>query len=133
MSAKYNHHIDSEISFTYIVNQKKLTLVAALGVTIGIAVYIFMSSMTAGFSRSTDASIFKTTPHIRIYKDDEISRSLIKNNANVNERNISGINDLKIIIDKYILYVYLKFNLKIIIYSRLERRDGESQISFKDF
>ncbi|EHQ30995.1 ABC transporter permease [Mucilaginibacter paludis] len=76
---KYNHHIDSEISFTYIVNQKKLTLVAALGVTIGIAVYIFMSSMTAGFSRSTDASIFKTTPHIRIYKDDEISRSLISN------------------------------------------------------
>jgi lipoprotein-releasing system permease protein len=75
----YNHHIDSEISFTYIVNQKKLTLVAALGVTIGIAVYIFMSSMTAGFSRSTDASIFKTTPHIRIYKDDEISRSLISN------------------------------------------------------
>lgn len=52
---------------------------AALGVTIGIAVYIFMSSMTAGFSRSTDASIFKTTPHIRIYKDDEISRSLISN------------------------------------------------------
>ncbi|MFD2146174.1 ABC transporter permease [Mucilaginibacter antarcticus] len=36
-----------------------------------------MSSMTAGFSRSTDASIFKTTPHIRIYKDDEISSSLI--------------------------------------------------------
>ena len=44
-----------------------------------------------------------------------------------------SINDLQIIIDKYILYVYLKFNLKIIIYSRLERRDGESQISFKDF
>jgi len=82
MSAKYNHHIDSEISFTYIVNQKKLTLVAALGVTIGIAVYIFMSSMTAGFSRSTDASIFKTTPHIRIYKDDEISRSLITSDPN---------------------------------------------------
>jgi lipoprotein-releasing system permease protein len=78
---KYNHHIDAEISFTYIVNQKKLTLVAALGVTIGIAVYIFMSSMTAGFSRSTDASIFKTTPHIRIYKDDEISRSLVNNTS----------------------------------------------------
>jgi lipoprotein-releasing system permease protein len=78
---KYNHHIDAEISFTYIVNQKKLTLVAAMGVTIGIAVYIFMSSMTAGFSRSTDASIFKTTPHIRIYKEDEISRSLVNNTS----------------------------------------------------
>jgi len=81
-NVKYNHHIDSEISFTYIVNQKKLTLVASLGVTLGIAVYVFMSSMTAGFSRSTDASIFKTTPHIRIYKDDEISESLIANHTN---------------------------------------------------
>ena len=82
INVKYNHHIDSEISFTYIVNQKKLTLVASLGVTLGIAVYVFMSSMTAGFSRSTDASIFKTTPHIRIYKDDEISQSLIANRTN---------------------------------------------------
>lgn len=82
INVKYNHHIDSQISFTYIVNQKKLTLVASLGVTLGIAVYVFMSSMTAGFSRSTDASIFKTTPHIRIYKDDEISQSLIANRTN---------------------------------------------------
>ncbi len=77
MAGKYRHNIDAEISFTYIVTNKKLTMVAALGVTIGIAIYIFMNSMAAGFSRKSDSSIFKNMPHVRIYKDDEISTPLL--------------------------------------------------------
>jgi lipoprotein-releasing system permease protein len=70
---KYKHPINSEISITYIVTKKKLTLVAALGVTIGMAIYIFMNSMMEGFDRKSSETIFKSTPHIRVYKDDEIS------------------------------------------------------------
>ena len=81
MAAKYNHNINSEISITYIVTKKKLTMVAALGVTIGIAIYIFMNSLTAGFQRTSNNTIFKSTPHIRVYKDDEMSKPLIAPDA----------------------------------------------------
>ncbi|RFM27151.1 ABC transporter permease [Deminuibacter soli] len=70
--------INSEISFTYIVKQRKLTLIAALGVTIGISIFIFMNSLTTGFDRKSNESIFKNSPHIRVYKDDNISQPLIK-------------------------------------------------------
>ena len=70
--------INSTIAFTYISTNKRLTFVAALGVLLGMAVYIFMNSMMAGFDRTSAEAIFKSTPHIRIYKDDEISQSLIK-------------------------------------------------------
>lgn len=76
----YRHNINSEISITYIVTKKKLTLVAALGVTIGIAIYIFMNSMMAGFDRKSNESVFKNSPHIRVYKDDEISTPLVLQN-----------------------------------------------------
>lgn len=76
MANKFSHNIDTEISLTYIFSQKKLTLVAAIGVTIGIALFIFMNCTTAGFVKSSDATIFKSTPHLRVYKDDDISQSL---------------------------------------------------------
>ncbi len=76
----YNHHINSNIAVTYIISNKKLTLVAALGVTIGIAIFIFMNSMAKGFDKSSAAAIFKTVPHIRIYKDAQISRNLLPEN-----------------------------------------------------
>lgn len=37
-----------------------------------------MNSMMVGFDKSSNASIFKSNSHIRLYKDDEISRPLIE-------------------------------------------------------
>jgi lipoprotein-releasing system permease protein len=81
---KYKHNINSEISITYIVTKKKLTMVAALGVTIGIAIYIFMNSMMAGFDRKSNETMFKSTAHIRVYKDDVISEPLDSQKVNAN-------------------------------------------------
>jgi lipoprotein-releasing system permease protein len=78
MKNQYSHNIDTDISVTYIVTSKKLTLVAALGVTIGIAIFIFMNCMTVGFTQKSNTMIFNNTPHIRVYKDDEISRPIVK-------------------------------------------------------
>src|ERR1700752_2509659 len=75
---KYKHNVSSEISLSYIVTKKKLTFIAALGVTIGLAIFVFMNSMMKGFNRISNESIFKTASHIRLYKDDETSRPLIK-------------------------------------------------------
>ena len=72
-------NINTEIAKTYIISNKKLTAVAATGVVLGMSIYIFMNSMLVGFDKSSSASIFKTTSHIRVYKDDEISKVLVKN------------------------------------------------------
>ncbi len=76
MSIK-KYPINTEVAYTYIVSNKRLTMVAALGVTLGIAVFIFMNSMLAGFDKSSSEAFFKSIPHIRIYKDDEISKPII--------------------------------------------------------
>lgn len=77
MSARYNHCINKDISIAYVSTNKKLTLVAALGMTIGVSIYIFMSSLGEGFVRKSNAAIFTTTPHIRIYNDEHLSRPLL--------------------------------------------------------
>jgi lipoprotein-releasing system permease protein len=74
---KYKHNIDSEIAYTHLFSKKKQTLVAALGVTVGIAIFIFMNSLMNGFEVSSVESLFKSTPHLRIYKNDALSKSLV--------------------------------------------------------
>lgn len=76
-------NINTLIAKTYIVSNKKLTAVAVLGVLLGMSIYIFMNSMMVGFDKSSTASLFKSTSHIRVYKDDEISKALISQN-NIN-------------------------------------------------
>lgn len=71
-------NINSVIAKTYIFSNKKLTAVAVLGVVLGMSIYIFMNSMMVGFDKSSNASIFKSNSHIRLYKDDEISQPLIE-------------------------------------------------------
>lgn len=77
---KHKHNISSEISISYIVTNKKLTMIAALGVTIGLAIFVFMNSMMKGFDRTSNEAIFKTVSHIRLFKDDETSIPLVKKN-----------------------------------------------------
>lgn len=71
-------NINSVIAKTYIISNKKLTAVAVLGVVLGMSIYIFMNCMLVGFDTSSSSSIFKSTSHIRVYKDDEISKPLME-------------------------------------------------------
>lgn len=68
--------VNTQIALTHILTRKKQTLVASLGVTIGITAFVFLNSLVLGFNRFFDGSVFKSMPHMRIYKDDEISKSL---------------------------------------------------------
>jgi lipoprotein-releasing system permease protein len=43
----------------------------------GIAIFIFMNSLMNGFEVSSVESLFKSTPHLRIYKNDALSKSLV--------------------------------------------------------
>ena len=75
------YSVNSEVSYTYIISNKRLTLIAALGVTLGIAIFIFMNSMMAGFDKSSADAFFKSIPHIRIYKEDVISKPISETNG----------------------------------------------------
>jgi len=75
---KKNHGITSEISKAYVKTRFRLTLVASSGVMIGIAVFIFLNSMMRGFERSSMATVFKTMPHLRVFRDDQVSQPLKK-------------------------------------------------------
>jgi len=71
-------NINSEIAYTHLITRKKQTIIAALGVTVGIGIFIFMISLVVGFNRYSDEALFKAEPHLRIYQDDTLSRPLIK-------------------------------------------------------
>jgi lipoprotein-releasing system permease protein len=77
-------NVNNEIAVTHVITRSKQSLVAAIGVAIGVGIYLFMNSLSAGFSRFSRDEIFKNSAHIKIYKDDEIS-------APVKQQTDSGI------------------------------------------
>ncbi len=74
--------INRKIATTYFISGRKMTTVAIVGVLLGISIFIFMNSLSAGFDRQSSESFFKTTAHIRIYKDDVLSAPLQPENEN---------------------------------------------------
>lgn len=69
-------NINKDIAVTYLITGKRMTLIATIGVLIGMSLYIFMNSMLVGFDRISNDTIFKNSPQIRIFKDDAISQPL---------------------------------------------------------
>ncbi len=93
--------INTRIAKKYIFSNKKLTTVAVMGVLLGMSVYIFMNSLLVGFDRSSNTSIFRSTSHIRVYKDDEISKVLVNDPKDhyiiVNPKVVSNNNTTEIL------------------------------------
>jgi lipoprotein-releasing system permease protein len=72
--------VNLDIAFTHILTRKRQTIIAALGVTIGIGMYIFMNSLMKGFGKYSRTEIFKSSPHLKIYREDERSVPIYPNN-----------------------------------------------------
>lgn len=68
--------VNTEIALTHILTRKKQTIIASLGVTIGIAMFIFSNSMMKGFGKYSRDEMFKVMPHLRVYVEDETSKPL---------------------------------------------------------
>jgi len=68
-----NIGINTEIALTYMVSRSKQTIVAALGVTFGISMYIFMNSLITGTNEWSEEIMLSSTPHIRLYADNKMS------------------------------------------------------------
>lgn len=65
--------INTEIALTYMVSRHKQTIVAALGVTFGISMFIFMNSLITGTNEWSEQIMLNSTPHIRLYNDNKIN------------------------------------------------------------
>jgi lipoprotein-releasing system permease protein len=82
-----NKNINLEIAITHLLTSKKQSLIAVLGVAIGVAIYLFMNSLSSGFSDFSRNEIFKNTSHIKVFKEDEVSEN-INNSTDKNSLNI---------------------------------------------
>lgn len=71
--------INTDIAFTYLVSRPKQTMVAALGVTFGISMFIFMHSLITGTNDWSEKIMLSSTPHLRLYNDNKISTNEMLN------------------------------------------------------
>lgn len=67
----------SEIARTHLLARKRQTLVAMLGVTFGIAMFITMISFMQGVNGYLRDSALEASPHVRIYNDIDTQRPSI--------------------------------------------------------
>ncbi|WP_442588283.1 ABC transporter permease [Pedobacter sp. AW31-3R] len=74
-------NINVDIANTYIFSGKKQTLIAALGVLLGMSIYIFMNCLVLALDRSVTTNVFKNTAHIRVYHEETISKELVQDSA----------------------------------------------------
>ncbi|MEL7531521.1 MAG: FtsX-like permease family protein [Bacteroidota bacterium] len=70
--------VNIDIAQTHILKGLKQTMVASLGVALGVAIYLFMNSLDAGFSGFSRDNIFQSSAHVKIYRDDVLSQSLLE-------------------------------------------------------
>lgn len=84
MKKNHPHKVNGEIALTHLVTRKRQILMAAMGVTVGIGIFIFMNSLMKGFDRYSTESLFKTVPHLRVYREDAMSAPImeVRNDSN---------------------------------------------------
>lgn len=67
--------LNLSIAKTHLFAKKKQTVVASLGVTFGIAMFIVMISFMTGVNKLLEDTTLNNSPHIRIYHDIDNKRS----------------------------------------------------------
>lgn len=82
-----NLHIAAEIAKTHLLAKKRQTLVAMLGVTFGIAMFITMISFMQGVNQFLEDSALDASPHVRMYNEVNTQRPGL-----IDELNPKGFN-----------------------------------------
>jgi lipoprotein-releasing system permease protein len=65
------------IAKTHLFAKKRQTVIASLGVTFGIAMFILMVSFMTGVNRMLEDTMLSATPHIRVFQDVQSNRPSI--------------------------------------------------------
>ena len=64
--------VNNQITGVHLSSNLGQTIVAVLGVTFGVSMYIFMNSFMNGVNKTQDDMAFSSMAHIRIYNEDNI-------------------------------------------------------------
>jgi lipoprotein-releasing system permease protein len=83
------------ISRTHLLAKKKQTMVAALGVTFGISMYIIMMSFMTGLNMLLDGLILNRTPHIQIFNKLEPTEIQPIDRYTSSQNSINIVNSIK--------------------------------------
>jgi lipoprotein-releasing system permease protein len=67
----------SSIALTHMRAKLKQTIIATIGVTFGIMVFIFMISFMIGVNEYTRDVVFEQSPHLRLYKEAQIAERTV--------------------------------------------------------
>jgi lipoprotein-releasing system permease protein len=77
-----NLRLSFQIAVTHLLTKKKQSIIAMLGVTFGISMFIIMISFMTGVNQFLEDMAMDNTPHIHIYKPIEIEeRKIIAENT----------------------------------------------------
>lgn len=77
-----NWKLAFQIAVTHLLTKKKQSVIAMLGVTFGISMFIIMISFMTGVNQFLEDMAMDNTPHVRIYKPIEIQdRKIIAQDA----------------------------------------------------
>src|SRR5215216_4588727 len=79
-----NWKLAFRIAVTHLLTKKKQSLIAMLGVTFGISMFIIMISFMTGVNKFLEDMAMDNTPHVRIYKPIEIKDETIVGNSGSN-------------------------------------------------
>ncbi len=74
--------LDLRIAKRHLFSRRRQTIIASLGVTFGIAMFILMISFMTGVNTLLEDTQLTSTPHIRIYNDVETNRVTLLDQVN---------------------------------------------------
>ncbi|CCH52498.1 protein of unknown function DUF214 [Fibrisoma limi BUZ 3] len=83
-----NIRIAAQIAQTHLLAKKRQTLVAMLGVTFGIAMFITMISFMQGVNQFLEDSALDASPHVRIYNEVNTQRPSLIEQLNPGDFNV---------------------------------------------
>lgn len=84
-----------DISRTHLFSKVKQTIVAMLGVTFGISMYIIMMSFMTGLNDLLDGLVLNRTPHIQLFTESEPSENQPYEIYNPSKKDVSMIHSIK--------------------------------------
>lgn len=82
-----NWKLAFNIAVTHLVSKRRQSIIAMLGVTFGISMFIIMISFMTGVNQFTEDMAMDNTPHVRIYKPIELEDKKIISVNNPEKKN----------------------------------------------
>ena len=83
------------IARTHLLTRMKQTITATLGVTFGIAIFIFLISMITGSNNMIQDVLLTNAPHIHIYKEIEAERTSVLDKVYAGENYMNIVHHIK--------------------------------------